>query len=194
MLFKQKYLSQIAKGDVNLAFRKWKKPTVKTGGTLLTPVGQLKIITVSPIEYEQISDQDIKAAGFYNREELDKALASKSEGELFRISFELLGDDPRVALRESSAISEEELEKIINKLARLDAGGAVKNWTFNVLRSIKENPEKRAADLARYLGYEKLWLKPNIRKLKGMGLTISLPVGYKLSPRGETVLKRLGSS
>lgn len=194
MLFKQKYLSLIAKGDVTLAFRKWKKPTVKTGGTLLTPVGQLKIISVSPIEYEQISDQDIKEAGFDRREELDKELSSKSEGELFRISFELLGADPRIALRESSEISEEELEKIRKKLARLDADGAVKNWTFNVLSSIKAYPEKRAADLARDLGYEKLWLKPNIRKLKGMGLTISLPVGYKLSPRGETVLKRLGSS
>lgn len=35
-------------------------------------------------------------------------------------------------------------------------------------------------------------LKANVRKLKGLGLTESLTVGYRLSPRGDTVLRRLG--
>jgi len=194
MLFKQKYLALIAKGDVNTAFRKWKKPTIKTDGTLIIPIGQLKMISVSPIDYEQISDQDIKAAGYNSRNELDRELSTKKEGGLYKITFKLLGEDPRIALREIDEISEEEFTKIENKLARLDSGGAVKNWTLKVLRSIRDHPERRAADLAIDLDYDKLWLKPSIRKLKGMGLTISLPVGYKLSPRGEEVLKRLGSS
>jgi hypothetical protein len=29
-----------------------------------------------------------------------------------------------------------------------------------------------------------------VRKLKALGLTISLPIGYQLSPRGEMYLRR----
>ena len=32
--------------------------------------------------------------------------------------------------------------------------------------------------------------KMNVRKLKGLGLTESLKVGYRLSPRGEAFLQR----
>lgn len=34
--------------------------------------------------------------------------------------------------------------------------------------------------------------KTNVRKLKGLGLTESLKIGYRLSPRGEAVLKSSG--
>lgn len=193
MLFKQKYLTLIADGTVNIAFRKWKKPTVKTNGTLITPIGQLKILEVQQIDYSLITENEANAAGYQSREELDKELSTKSEGDLYKITFVLLGDDPRIALRETNEISEEEFAKIKNKLERMDSSGPIKGWTLKVLNSIKDHPEKRAGDLAEDLGYDKMWLKPSIRKLKGMGLTISLPVGYKLSPRGKEVLNRLGS-
>jgi hypothetical protein len=32
--------------------------------------------------------------------------------------------------------------------------------------------------------------KVHVRKLKNLGLTLSLPVGYRLSPRGEEYLAR----
>jgi hypothetical protein len=32
--------------------------------------------------------------------------------------------------------------------------------------------------------------KLDVRKLKELGLTESLPIGYRLSPRGETVLQK----
>ncbi len=193
MLFKQKYLTLIANGTVNIAFRKWKKPTVKTNGTLITPIGQLKILEVQQIDYSLITENEANAAGYQSRQELDKELSAKTEGDFYKITFELLGNDPRIALRETNEISEEEFAKIKNKLKRMDSSGPIKDWTLKVLNSIKDHPEKRAGDLAEGLGYDKMWLKPSIRKLKGMGLTISLPVGYKLSPRGKEVLNRLES-
>ena len=44
----------------------------------------------------------------------------------------------------------------------------------------------RAADLARELGTETLVFKRDVRKLKELGLTESLAIGYLLSPRGES--------
>lgn len=46
----------------------------------------------------------------------------------------------------------------------------------------------RAPDIADRLGYETKWFKTNVRKLKALGLTESLKVGYRLSPRGRAFL------
>ena len=35
---------------------------------------------------------------------------------------------------------------------------------------------------------ERAWFKGNVRKLKALGLTESLEVGYRLSPRGAVFL------
>ena len=40
------------------------------------------------------------------------------------------------------------------------------------------------------VGRDTLAFKANVRKLKGLGLTESLAVGYRLSPRGVAVLAR----
>ena len=46
----------------------------------------------------------------------------------------------------------------------------------------------RAADLAERFGRERLKFKTDVRKLKALGLTESLAVGYRLSPRGRAYL------
>jgi len=60
-----------------------------------------------------------------------------------------------------------------------------------VLAEIEAAPGVAAHTLARRLGCEKDWLKPQVRKRKNLGLTASLPVGYELSPRGRVALQRL---
>jgi hypothetical protein len=64
-------------------------------------------------------------------------------------------------------------------------------WTISVLRLIAWLPEHRAAELAAQSSVEKEWLKLNIRKLKNLGLTESLTVGYRLSPRGAALLSMM---
>jgi predicted DNA-binding transcriptional regulator YafY len=48
----------------------------------------------------------------------------------------------------------------------------------------------RAAELAAELGLETQPFKRDVRKLKELGLTESLEVGYRLSPRGAAFLAR----
>ena len=57
-----------------------------------------------------------------------------------------------------------------------------------VLRLIAERPGVRAPDLAASLGRETLPFKRDVRKLKELGLTVSLEVGYEISPRGRAYL------
>ena len=49
-------------------------------------------------------------------------------------------------------------------------------------------PGVRAPDLAASLGRETLPFKRDVRKLKELGLTHSLPGGYEISPRGRAYL------
>lgn len=49
---------------------------------------------------------------------------------------------------------------------------------------------RRAPELAARLGRETLSFKTDVRKLKALGLTVSLGVGYRLSHRGEVLMSR----
>ena len=56
------------------------------------------------------------------------------------------------------------------------------------MQAIAARPAVRAAELAARLGWPTAPLKASIRKLKALGLTESLTIGYRLSPRGRKVL------
>jgi hypothetical protein len=186
MLFRQDVLRRIAEGDVTLAFRRWRRPTVKAGGTLRTRVGVLAIDSVEPVDEEQVSDAEARRAGAADREALLAGL--RPEGRLYRVEFRLAGPDPRIALRERSDIPPEERAEIDARLTRLDAASRHGPWTAAVLELIAERPGTRAPDLADSFGRETAPFKADVRKLKELGLTESLLVGYRLSPRGRAYL------
>ena len=183
MLFKAPVLAAIAEGKVDLAFRRWRKPTVKAGGTLTTPVGVLAIDAIAVVAPEAISDADAVRAGYADAAEALTAL--EGEAPIHRIAFRLIGEDPRRALRLD--VSSAALDEIETRLARLDARAP---WTAAVLELIAAHPGVRAPDLAARLGRETLAFKIDVRKLKALGLTESLEVGYRLSPRGQALRTR----
>ncbi|MCC7267761.1 MAG: hypothetical protein IT546_10535 [Caulobacteraceae bacterium] len=188
MLFKMDTLAAVREGRVTLALRRWKRPSVKAGGRLLTPIGELAIETIEAIALADITEADAHAAGFADLAAARAAVAT-GEGEVHRIRFRLAGADPRIALRLDA---ENDLSEPVETLARLDAGprGA---WTRPVLELIAAHIATRAGDLAPRLGWDTPTFKTHVRKLKALGLTESLEIGYRLSPRGEAVLARLAA-
>src|SRR6476646_9629584 len=77
---------------------------------------------------------------------------------------------------------------ITDALDRLDRGRRSGPWTREILALIAARPAVRAPDLAQSLGRETLRFKTDVRKLKELGLTHSLDVGYELSARGRAYL------
>lgn len=181
MLFKAPVLSAIAEGQVTLAFRRWRKPTVRSGGTLTTPVGVLSIDAVEIAALETLDTNQAQRAGYASLEALLADLTG--EAPLYRISFRLTAEDPRKALRLDTTATG--LAAVEAALARLDANVP---WTTATLDLIAAHPGVRAPDLAARRGRETLSFKTNVRKLKALGLTESLEIGYRLSPRGEALL------
>jgi hypothetical protein len=103
------------------------------------------------------------------------------------VAFRHAGPDPREALR-STVARGDDLDDLQRRLDRLDRAASDGPWTRRTLELIGERPEVRAGDLADALGRDKPAFKLDVRKLKALGLTESLPVGYRLAPRGQALL------
>lgn len=168
MLLKRPVLDRIVAGEIDLVFRRWQRPTVKAGGRLRTAVGELAIVAIDPVR--RVTRKDAARAGYRDPEAVLADL--RAEGQLYRIEVRLKGPDTRLALRES-----------------LEWTGRLPAWGAEYLALIAENPGVRAPDLAERLGLETKVFKTRVRRLKELGLTESLRVGYRLSPRGEAALR-----
>lgn len=191
MLIKSIHLQGIKAGTVKLAFRRWQKPVVKEGALIKTFIGLVRVVSIAKIDESQITQKNIRDAGFDDRELFLKSLRQNNNHNLYKIELRYHSEDPRIELRSKTNLTDSALEVLNKKLDRLDKYSKQGLWTKKVLLAIKENPKLRAVDLAKLTGFEKQWLKLNIRKLKNLGLTISHEVGYELSPLGKAILKNL---
>jgi hypothetical protein len=187
VLIRRDTLDRILVDEIDLAFRKWHRPTVKAGGTLTTAVGVLAIDTVDIVDESAITVDEALRAGYGSVEALRTELARRTEGSVYRVRVHHVGDDPRIALRQDADLDADQLEAIGSRLDRLDRARG-EPWTRAVLELIRARPATRAPDLAAWIGRETKAFKTDVRKLKSLGLTESLVVGYRLSPRGGRFL------
>lgn len=187
MLFTAAELRGIREGGIDVAFRRWRRPSVKAGTRLRTAVGVVRIDGVDRVAEAGITEDEARRAGAEDRAALLRRLA-RAEGDLYRIALRHTGDDPRVALRDDVP---DDPAPLLARLARLDLAGTDGPWTGAVLALIGAHEGRRAADIAAHLGRDTARFKRDVRKLKELGLTESLDVGYRLSARGRAVLAAL---
>ena len=193
MILRQRFLDGILAGTVSLAFRRWRRPTVRPGTRLRTAVGVVEIGAMTLVRSPDVSEADARRAGYASRGELLAELDRYGDDPLHRIELRFGGPDPRAALRERDELDEAEHAEVARRLARLDAASRPGPWTSALLRLVSERPATRAADLAASIGRDTVSFKADVRKLKELGLTESLEVGYRLSPRGHAVFRRLSA-
>jgi len=190
MLFPSRFLEAIADGSVTLAFRRWKSARAKVGSRHHSPVGLVEIDAVDLVELADISVEDARNAGYESLDELLEWLSGRG-GPVHRVAFHFAGPDPRIELRNRSDLDAVEIDEIKARLAGFDRASEDAPWTAAVLEMIRDRPGVRAADLAASFGRETLPFKRDVRRLKELGLTESLEVGYRLSPRGRAFLETL---
>lgn len=188
MLFAADAWPGIADGSITLTFRAWKRPQAREGARHHTPAGDIIIESIALVPAAEIPDTDAQRAGFSSRAALLARLGTAPPAEVYRVSFRYAGSDPRLALRNQAALSDAEFAALRARLDRLDRAGA---WIRPTLEAIRERPGAVSTELAAALGRDRLPFKEDVRKLKALGLTESLAVGYRLTPRGLAVLGRL---
>ncbi|QIK66396.1 hypothetical protein G7072_08515 [Nocardioides sp. HDW12B] len=191
MMIRPAELAAIRRGEIDLAFRRWERPRVKVGTRLRTAVGLLEVVSVEQVTVSSLRAEDARRAGYASVAALTQALQARAERPLFRVGLRHAGADPREELREQVP-TPDEIKDIRAWMDRLDQVSAVGPWTRATLEIIDRSPGVRAPELATELGRETLEWKRDVRKLKEKGLTESLAIGYRLSPRGEAVLDHGG--
>jgi hypothetical protein len=179
-------------GEVTLAFRRWEREHAKAGGRQRTPVGELAIESVAVVERGDISERDARRAGHRTLDGLLAELDARGDAPIWRIELRWAGEDPRRSLRERADLDAGELQRLSERLARLDRASRHGPWTLDVLALIARRPAVRAAELAAAAGRDKQPFKRDVRKLKELGLTESLETGYRLSPRGRALMEAKG--
>ena len=187
MMIRPAELAAIKAGTIDLAFRRWAKPRVVVGTRMRTSVGVIEVTSVEQVSPSRLRAEDARRAGAPSLAALKEALAIRPDDPAWRIGVAYAGPDPREALR-AAVPDAEELATINARLDRLDASSAHGPWTRETLDLIDRHPTVRAPDLAAQVGRETADFKKDVRKLKELGLTESLAIGYLLSPRGEAVV------
>jgi len=187
MLLKGETIEGIRDGRITLLFRRWKSPRAKAGGRSRDTRGVVEVVSVK--RAARIDQRDARAAGHASLAALRAELARYAgDGELYRVEVRWGGTDPRAALRKRMPRAREERDALMAKLTRLDAASRDGAWTARVLGAIAAQPGVVSTGLAALVGRPRPELKLRVRKLKALGLTESLDVGYRISPRGRSVL------
>lgn len=198
MLLNRAELEAIRDDGRDLVFRRWRRPTVRAGGTLRTAIGELSIHEVAVVEPDEIDDAQARRAGFPDAAAVlewlfapraaparARTAAPDADSPIYRVRVSYLGADPRVALRQQR-LARSELAAMVTRVQAMDTRSA-RPWAQQALALIRRWPARRAPELAELAGWETAPWKANVRRLKELGLTESLPVGYRLSPRGSQV-------
>jgi len=184
----------IADGSITLVLRRWDAPRAAVGGTQRTPVGTIRIdgLTEYPGRY-RVTTAQARAAGYPDAKTAQAELDRRQAAHTYVIAVSYLAPDERPDLAADDALSAEDVTAIAARLDRWDAA-ATEPWTRAYLTLIGANEAVRAPDLAARIGLDVPRFKRRVRQLKGLGLTISLDVGYRLSPRGRAFLRLSGAA
>jgi hypothetical protein len=194
MRFEKRLRDGIEDGSITVAFRRWNRRQVVAGNRYRTGIGMVQMDAVDRVDPGAVTMADARRAGYTSVDALFADLPGAAGVPLYRLRFhKLTGPDPRELLAAESGLSNQDVADLRRRLERIDRLSPKGPWTAEVLGTIAARPGVRAADLAESLGWEVLPFKVNVRKLKSLGLTISLEVGYRLSPRGRAYLAALAA-
>jgi hypothetical protein len=190
--FEQRLRDGIHSGAVVLAFRRWRRSQVVPGRRYRTGIDMVEVESVDVVEPSSVDAAQAREAGYASTGELLADLRGDPALPVYRIRLRRIdGPDPRDELAHRARLTEAEAVAITARLARMDRSSTRGPWTGAVLALIGDRPGAVSTVLAEAMGWERQDFKLHVRQLKELGLTISLDVGYRLSPRGESYLNRL---
>jgi hypothetical protein len=177
-------------GSVTVLVRRWHRPQATAGRVYRTAAGRIAVDDVTIVDPATLTDADAGRAGYATADALRADLRGVEGDPVYLLRVRPAeGPDPRAELAADDNLTPAVVAELDRRLDRLDRASAIGPWTMSILTAIQAEPGRRAGDLASAAGRETPPYKADVRKLKALGLTISLPVGYRLSPRGEAYLR-----
>ena len=192
MRFEQRLRDGIHSGGTVLAFRRWKRSQVVPGRRYRTGTDMVEVETVDVVQPSSVDAAQARQAGYASVGELLDDLRGDPALPVYRIRLRRIEEpDPRDELARAASLTEADVAAIAARLARMDRSSSRGPWTGAVLALIADRPGIVSTVLAEAMGWERQDFKLHVRRLKELGLTLSLDIGYRLSPRGESYLNHL---
>jgi hypothetical protein len=188
VLFQRRFHERIRNGEIRCTVRIWQRPHVKLGGRYAFGSGAIVVDKIHETRLDDIMPALARRCGFPSLLDLMKTAKHGAGERVFVIDFHYDGKTGSRPRPETSAASAAELAELVPRLEAMDRRSKIGAWTLATLRAIEARPGVLAAKLARSLGRPRDEFKRDVRKLKNLGLTFSLEVGYELTPKGEALL------
>jgi hypothetical protein len=186
--------TRIANGEITCTYRAWKRPHVKVGGRYHVGAVDLVVDSIDQVRLADVSDRNARRSGFDDHDALvaylRKHASVADDQRVWHVEFHAVPRDDGPSLSDDANLDDAAIADIAARLDRMDARSDSGPWTRATLELIGDNPGVVSTELAARMGRERAPFKTDVRKLKRLGLTISLEVGYRLSPRGEAFLRR----
>ena len=188
MLFQRRFHERIVNGEIRCTVRIWQRPHVKVGGRYRLGRGAVVVDKIYETRLDDITAALARRCGFESLADLLK-VAKHGPGErVFVIDFHYEAKPGARPKLDTGTVTAEELAALVRRLEAMDRRSKIGEWTLATLRAIDARPGVLAAKLARSLGRPRDEFKRDVRKLKNLGLTVSLEIGYRLTPKGEAFL------
>ena len=189
LMFTAEDHQRVANGEIIVTWRLWKYAHVKAGKLYATGFpfgGAIAVEDVREVRSADVTDDDAREVGQLDARSLIEYARShtgravEADTMLYRVQFHFETEAPPKP--------EYSLEEVSKRLERLDKASRTGAWTLPTLRLIEESPGVVSRHLAPEIGMARDDFKLNVRKLKNLGLTLSLPVGYELTELGQSYL------
>jgi hypothetical protein len=192
----------LADGSITVTFRTWKRPLAKVGGRYRVGGMVLEVDRLEQVVVGTVDDADARRAGEADRAALIRRLARhlgddvSIRTKVWRVEFHSSAEAEAATedLGARAELTEPDVARLIGRLDRMDRSSPHGPWTRATLRLIADRPAVVSTKLAAELGRDRPSFKVDVRKLKALGLTRSLEVGYELSPRGRALLAHVDHS
>jgi hypothetical protein len=186
LMFTREDHNRVRSGEITVTWRLWKYQHVKAGRPYATGFGHVFVEDVRVVRAADVTDDDAHEVGLpdvdalYDQVREHTGATVSPDTTLYRVQFNYLEKPP-----EKPVFSLEEIDKRLDRLDRASPRGP---WTMTALRLIEESPGVVSTSLNLEAGIDRPTFKLNVRKLKALGLTLSLEVGYELSELGQSYL------
>jgi hypothetical protein len=191
MLFRNRFHAPISRGEVTRTVRAWSRPQARVGGRYAVGGTLIEVTAIGQRQLAELTEEDAKHCGVTSTAALVAEMGRTSRGQtpehVWVIDFRAVGPVPA---REPVGVSAEAVGIARKKLEAMDAR-APTPWTGMFLALIGARPAVAARYLAEDVGMERLAFKADVRRLKALGLTNSLEVGYELTELGRAVMEAM---
>jgi hypothetical protein len=179
----------VADGTITTTIRRWSRPQVKVGGRYRVGAVVVEVDEIDLVPFGSLSAADIRATGERDRDAVRRRAAHAGPIDddtlVYRIALHVVGPwSPSPVV----TATPEAVAAVCAKLDAMDARSARGPWTRDLLRRIGDAPGLVSTEIAAALDRPRADLKADVRKLKALGLTESLEVGYRLTALGSAVV------